>query len=132
MSEIDIEPNSSRWSTMKTWSTVGMAAPAVALVAGCLASAHYTGQVPTTPAFWLLVGAGGVAAIANIGAHIRDSLAANQERILLQLDTRLSRLEVDVSQYGDRREVSGQMVAAHVVNGRPHGGRRPHLMPVDE
>lgn len=152
MSEIEIEAKSSRWSPMKTWSTVGMAVPAIALVAVSAATAHYTGQVRTNTVFWLLVLAVTVSLLSHVGAHIRDSLAANQARILQAVeerldrveacisavesraDARLTRVEDEVCQYGDRREVSGQMVAAQVVNGEPlpGGRRRSHLMPVDE
>ncbi|TDC33108.1 hypothetical protein [Micromonospora sp. KC213] len=136
MSEIDIEPQSSRWSPMKAWSLLAMAVPAIALVVVCAASAHYTGQVHVHPAFWLLVNAFSIALIAYIGAHIRDSLAdnqrrilANQERIIAHVDDHFSRIESEVSEYGDRREVSGQMIAARAVNGRR---THSHLMPVDE
>lgn len=121
------------WSPMRIWSLVIAAGAGIALVASAVTSLGLKGRTIDHPLFWLGVVIAAIAAIAFIGAYVRDTLLAGQVAVRrsqdeivdrqLKILTRLTAIEETIGEYGDAREVRGQAVVAAA------GGRRLGAVP---
>lgn len=102
-----------RWSPMRIWSLATAALLTLILAAIIISSAYYTGHSNNNVPLMLLAKGAAVSWVAYIAAYVRDTSIAHQQVIL----ARLHEVEAHLDDYGDRREIAGQMVAAK-ANGR--------------